>query len=241
MRCSTVADWKSLIHGMTELGVVAIRSFCGTMLLMLCVGAALAAGAYYLLAQHQPWYGVVGGLVAMLEAAVVGLVWAGKRAALMALVQGVKKYRIGKASVRLIFERVLGVEGQRRFGERDGVVTSALERVPLAQAERRLGAAVQDVLDGPDESGGVVNWAKRWLRGRLLRYVEALTLARFRASGTEQGGLDLLEVRADLEERLDEALAARLKRALRLWTVLVLLGLPTQVFATVYIVIALLK
>jgi hypothetical protein len=51
----------------------------------------------------------------------------------------------------------------------------------------------------------------------------------------------LLRVRADLENRLDEALVAKLTGGLRLWTVLILLGLPAQVFATVYVVLALLK
>jgi hypothetical protein len=101
--------------------------------------------------------------------------------------------------------------------------------------------AVNEVLDTPAVGSGMMHRVKRWLRGRLLRYVEALTLARFRKSGTEQDGVDLLEVRADLEDRLDAALVARLTRGLRLWTVLILVGLPAQILATVYVVLALLK
>jgi hypothetical protein len=220
---------------------VAVRSFCGTMLLMLCVGVVLAAGAYYLLARHQPWYGVIGGLVAMLEATLVGLVWAGKRAVVVALVHGLKECRIGQAAVRLIFERLLGVEAQRHLGERGIMVTKALERVPLAQAEKALRVAVAGVLDSPAGSVGVGDRVKRWLQGRLLRYVAAFTLARFRESGAGQGGIDLGKVQADLESRVDEALVAKLTGGLRLWAVLILLGLPAQVFATVYIVLALLK
>jgi hypothetical protein len=226
---------------MTGLAIVAIRSFCATMLLILGVGVVLAAGTYLLLAQHQPWYGVIGGLAAMLEAIIVGLVWASKRAVLMALAQGLKEYRLGRAAVRLIFERLLGVDGQEQLGEREGRVAKTLERIPLAQAEKRLREAVQGVLDSPAEKGGLLSWGKRWLQARLLRYVEAFTLARCRERGTEQGGIDLFLVQMELESRLDEVLAARLTGGLRLWTVLMLLGLPAQVFATVYIVLALLK
>jgi hypothetical protein len=121
------------------------------------------------------------------------------------------------------------------------VVKGGLERVPLAQAEKLLRGAVTDVLRGPAEGGGVVSWATRRLQGRLLRHVEAFTLARFRESGSEQGGVDLLQVQADLENRLDGALVASLTGSLRLRTVLVLVGLPAQTLAAVYIVLALLK
>ena len=228
-------------HGVTGLLFVAIRSFCGTMLLMLCLGVVLAVSTYFLLAQYQPLYGLIGGVVAMLEAVIVGFVWGGKRAVIMTLVYGLSQFRIGKATVRLIFERLLGMDGQHSFGERGGMVARAVERIPLAQAEKQLRAVVNDLLNRPGENGGILNWAKRWLQGRLLRYVETFTLARFRESGTEQGGVDLCLVQTDLENRLDDMLVAKMRKGLNLWTLLVLVGLPVQIFATVYIVMALLK
>jgi hypothetical protein len=116
-----------------------------------------------------------------------------------------------------------------------------LERVPLAQAEARVKTAVRDLLAAPSERGGLTGFAAGRLRARLLRSVEVYTLARFRERDQAEGGVNLAAVRDDLAGRIDGALERRLTQTLNLWTVVVLFGLPAQVFATTYVVLALLK
>jgi hypothetical protein len=228
-------------HSIANLSVLAVRSFCATMFLMLCVGLVTALSAYLVLAQNHPIYGVIGGVLALLECTVVGFVWAVKRGILMALIQGLKEYSLGKAVVRLLFHRFLGVSENDLSDERGGVIASTVERLPLAQAEKRLRQAVHDLLDSPETGSGLANRARRWLQTQLLRRVEAYTLARFRERGAAEGGVDLLLVQADLENHLDDLLVTKMSRSLRLWTLVVLLGLPAQILGTVYLVMALLK
>ncbi len=246
-----MAKFERFFGNVAGLFVVAIRSFCAAMLLMSCLGAVLGGTTYFILARYQTWYGVIGGLIALLEAIVVGVVWGGKRALTMTLIHGLKQNRIGKATVHLIFERLLPIDGEQAFGERGGIVTKTVERLPLAEAEKRLRAAVNAVLDESGETGGLTtggratgglaSGARRWLREKLIHYVEACTLARFRETGSEQGGVDLLKVQDELENSLDQWLVTKLTASLNLWTVLILVGLPAQVFATVLLIIAFLK
>jgi hypothetical protein len=220
---------------------VAARSFFGTMLLMAGVGVVLAAGVYHFLAELSPLVGVIGAALALAEAGAVGLIWAGKRAVVRALLYGIRRGRLGSAAVDLVFDRVLGVAVVQAAGGRTGAVARAIERVPLAQAEARVKSAVEDLLAGSSERGGLTGFAAGRLRSRLLRSVEVYTLARFRERDQAEGGVNLAAVRDDLAGRIDGALERRLTQTLNLWTVLVLVGLPAQVFATVYVVLALLK
>src|SRR5262245_34379238 len=113
-----MARLRSHWHGVTGLLAVGIRSFYRTMLLMICLSVVLATSAYLLLARHATSYGVIGGVIAMLECVGVGFVWASKRAVIMTLVHGLRQHRIGAILVRMIFERLLGLDRQHTFGER---------------------------------------------------------------------------------------------------------------------------
>ena len=236
-----MVDYKSYARSVGSILFVAVLSFCGTMLLMACMGVVLAACTYYLLAEHAFWYGVIGAAVVLLETVIVGVLWAGKRAVVMALVHGLRRHRVGQVMVRLTFERLLGVTGEQDFGDRGGVVVRAVERLPLAQAEQRLAETVDSLLNADDGGRGVMTRLRRWLRRKLLRYVQAYTLARFRESGAQHGGVDVLMVKTELENRVDDLLVAKVRHGLNLWTLGVLIGLPAQVFAMVFVVLAFLK
>lgn len=235
-----MADFKKYLVNAGYLVLVAVRSFVLTMLLMLLVGLMLAAATYYLLADHF-WYALIGAAVVLLEAVVLGVIWGSKRAMIVSIVHGLRRHRIGAKAVRLVFQRVLGVSAEPAFGDRGGFVTRTIERLPLAQAEQRLTETVDTLIHAPEEDRRLRSRVRLWIQARLLRYVQALTLARFRETGAQEGGVDMLMVQAELEERLDEKLAAKLSGGLRIWTICVLLGLPAQMFATAYIVLGCLK
>jgi hypothetical protein len=235
-----VADFKKYLVNAGYLVLVAVRSFVLTMLLMLLVGTALAAATYYLLADHF-WYALMGAAIVLLEAAMVGVIWASKRAMIVTMVHGLRRHRVGAKAVRLVFQRVLGVSPEPAFGDRGGFVTRTIERLPLAQAEQRLTETVDNLIHAPEEDRRLRSRVRLRIQARLLRYVQALTLARFRDACAQEGGVDMFMVQAELEERLDEMLANKLSGGLWIWTICVLLGLPAQVLATAYIVLACLK
>jgi len=231
-----VIDVRTLRGHLARTAWIGARSFLGTFLILTGAGVALAVVSYYFLRDH-PWYGVIVAALAVVEGVGTGVVLGAKRAVVMAAAHALGTLRLGRALLRLTFEHLLGdVEG-REPGERGGRVARGLERLPLAQAERLLSRAV-GAAAGEADTGG---WLRRALQARLLSMVQRYTLARFREDGARHGGVDLLRVRDEVEERVDEALVEKVRGGLRLWTALVILGLPAVVAAQTYVALALLK
>jgi hypothetical protein len=221
---------------LARLAWVAVRSFISTLFLLSIAGVALAAVSAYFLWDH-PVYALVAAVVAVAEGVAAGLVLGTKRAVVMALAHGLGALRLGRSLVQLVFARLLGVAEGREPGKRGGTVARALERLPLAKAEKLLRGVVRGLV-GETEQGG---WLRRTIRGRLLALVEKYTLAHFRAEAAASGSIDLLKVKEDLEERIDESLVKKVRGGLRLWTLLVIIGLPLVVAVQTYLAFALLK
>jgi hypothetical protein len=70
--------------------------------------------------------------------------------------------------------------------------------------------------------------------------VRRYTLARFRQEGARYGGIDLLKLKDELEQTVDDALVQKVRSGLWLWTALVILGLPLVVAAQTGLMLALL-
>ncbi len=215
----------SLGGSVTSLAWVALRSFGGTLLVLTLAGGGLAGWSYFCLREQSGFYGALAAAVAFGESVAIGFLLGAKRAVVMALAHALGTLRLGRSMVQLVFERMLGGAGQAGFGERGGRVARGLERLPLAQADELLSNAVRAVT-GDAEQGG---WVQRKIQARLLEAVRTYTLARFREEGARQGGIDLFKVQAELEQMVDEALVQKVRGGLRLWTVLVVVGLPLVV------------
>lgn len=218
-----------LLKAAAGLALVAVRSFLGTLLAVGFAGVVLAAASAYLL-RGWPVYAWVAAGVALAESLVAGSLLGGRRAVVMALVHGVRTHRVGRSAVRFLFERLLGVTTAGGGG-----LARAADRLPLAEAERRLAAVVGGLIG---EGGG--GWVRRRIQARLLAGVEKYTLSRFREQGAGEGGVDLARMQAVIEETVDDRLVGRLRAGLNLWTMLVVCGLPATVFAETYLAIALL-
>jgi hypothetical protein len=221
--------------------LIAVRSFLLTLLFMLLLGVVLAASSYWILSGPHWVYGAVAALVALIECIAVGIVLAAKRATAVTLVHSLCKYKIGSAAVRLIFGRLLGVTADEAHGERGGWLTRTAERLPLSQAEKRLDEAIHSIVNAPSEGGGPTGWLRRRVQTRLLGAVHKYTLAHFRAEDARHGGVDLVQVQSDLGERIDGMLIGKLRGGINVWTFAVLIGLPVQIIALDYVVLALLK
>jgi hypothetical protein len=218
---------------------VAVRSFAGTVLALAGVGLALAGSAYWFLRDH-PWYGLLAAAAALAEALVAGVLLGTKRAVARTLAEGTRRLHLGQSLVRWLFQRLLDKAADGQPGERGETIARAAERVPLAQAEQRLAAVVDGLLGTGSSGDDRAGWFRRQLQRRLLSLVRAVTLARFRDEEARHGGVDLVKVRADLETRVDDILAAKLTAGLNLWTAVVLLALPAVVFVQTYVLFALL-
>jgi hypothetical protein len=215
---------------------VAVRSFASTLILLSIAGVALAVVSAYFLWDH-PGYALVAAVIAVAEGVATGVVLGAKRAVIMALAYGLGTLHLGRSLVGFIFDRLLGVAEGQEAGERGGPVARGLERIPLAQAENLLREAVRGLIGATEEEG----WLRRALRGRLLALVGKYTLARLREEEAAHGGVDLVKVKEELEGCIDESLVKRVRGSLRLWTLLVMLGLPGVVAVQTYLVLALLK
>jgi hypothetical protein len=236
-----MVDFAAFGKAVGRLLLVAARSFFVALLAFTALGLALAALCWYWMSRTHPLYGGIAAVVALLEAVAVGVVFGGKRAVVTALVEGLRTYRLGGAVVGLLFQRLLGASAEAPAGGRGAWLARAAERVPLAQAEARLNGAVSAILAAPAEGGGVLGWGRRRLQTRLVGAVGKYTLARFREEGAQEGGVDLVKVQAELATQVDDRLADKLAHGVNLWTVLALVALPTQVLATVWVILALLK
>jgi hypothetical protein len=227
-------DIRAIGVHLAKLAWVAIRSFVGTLFVFTLAGIVLAGLSYYFLREKEWFYGVIAVVVALIESVATGIVLGAKRAMVMAAAHGLGELQLGRSLVGLIFDRMLGVGGGGEVGERGGVITRSVERLPFAQADELLSGAVRGVTG--EAQGG---WLRRKIQGRLLEGVRKYTLARFREEGTRHGGIDLLKMKQELEDTVDAALIRKVRGGLRLWTTLVIIGLPAVVAAQTWFIIML--
>jgi hypothetical protein len=229
-------DVRSIGNQLASLAWVALRSFVGTVLILTLSGVVLAGLSYTVLREHHWIYGVIAAAMAFVESATTGVVLGAKRAVAMALTHGLGSLRLGRSLVRVVFERMLGVAAGEETGKRGDRMTRVLERLPLARAEALLGGAIREVTGAAGQGG----WLRRKIQGQLLDVVRKYTLARFRKEGAEHGSIDLPMVKEELEQTVDDVLLRKVRGGLRLWTALVIVGLPLVVTVQTWVIVMLL-
>ncbi len=213
-------DLGPFVGAVAELAGPALRTFLLTTFGMVALGVACAAASIGIAWPAGALRGMAAGAVAMAACCVIGVVLAIKRAVARAVLEGLRRRQLGASALGLIFERLLGVSEATAAGERGGALARTVERLPLADAEKKLRTVVAALLGEAASDDG---WLRRRIRANVLLRVEGLTLQRFRAEGA--GGVDLVKVRDELGARIDAALAARAESAMRMVTlVLVLLA-----------------
>ena len=228
-------DLRSAGGHLASLAWVAVRSFVGTVLVATAAGILLA-GLSYLFVREFHWsYGVLAVVAALGESIALGIWLGGKRALAAALAYGLGVLRLGRSLVRLIFERMLSLRDEGEPGERGGQIARGLERLPLAKADDLLMRAARAVT-GEIGQGG---WLRRKVQGRLLEAVRKYTLARFREEGAKRGGVDLLKMKDELEQTIDDSLVERVRGGLRIPTQLAMIGLPLVVALQTWLIMRL--
>ncbi len=208
---------------------IPVRYFLTSFMCVFIVGLVLAGIVFAFLANESPWVGLVGALLTLLEAIIIGLVWARKRALLLTVVHGLEKYRIGSAVTHLIFGRLLGVPERHDVLEPISVRVVKEEIVPLSQAERELGGAVEKLRETPRVPTTVGELVRYWTQSLVLAVIEKYAVARFREAGMKDGRVNLVKLRDEMENQVDGFLIGSLKRRLWLSMVLVMVAFPAQV------------
>ncbi len=188
------------------------------------VAAVLCAVAAAFLARGAHWWQVPAAiLVTLVAAAVAGAVLAMKSALFQAALHGLGQAQLGQKLFDRLFSSLLKIDEAQLHGERGGSLAQTGERMPLAQAETALKAAVARVLENEQaKTHGVRAWLKRKLSQLLMQKIELLTLSRFRLESAQHGGVDLLLVRNELALQVDRLLAAKIRSALFAFRVIAL-------------------
>lgn len=220
---------------MVDLGVVGVRSasmvwvalhtFVGTMCVAMFGGVVLAGAAYYLVRAEPWWLAAVAVVLVLGEAAALGVVLGWKRALVLALAHGLAELRLGRMLVRLVFERIEHPAAGNEAASAEGRPVERPEALPLEQSEQRLDRAVAELSAAPQQGG----WMRRAIRNPLLRAVRRCALARFREEGAAHDRIDMREVQHALEDTIDAVLVRKVRKGLRLGTVLAFGGFPLLV------------
>lgn len=216
----------------------ALRSGLACLMLFTLLGLVLACMTAWTLRDDRFW-ATISGVAAFLEALFAGAVVGVKRGLGVTIIEGVRQFSLGRVFLGQLFSRLLKMPEAGTHGERGNAAAKSLERVPLAQAEAALGAAIQSLAPPDDAAGGLQNAIRRRLHQGLARWIRRLTLARFRAADAQHGGVDLKQVESELEATIDETLARRVGQGMRLWTALALVVLPLTVATQTWLLLAL--
>jgi len=180
-----MVDLRSIWGHVGALAWVAFRSFAGTSSLFV-LGLVLGAISYVCLKEYRS-YAWTLAVVVMVERVVIGLFLGAKRAILLALATGVGRAQLGSEILRLCMNNLLNVSQDDSFGERGNRTAVAVERLPLAQVEQRLARVVEQFTRCSISSGRFTTWFWQTLHHRLLRVVQALSLAQFREQESRRG------------------------------------------------------
>jgi hypothetical protein len=169
----------------------ALRVLTKTALGMMALAGVLSIAAFAIAFDGVWWRGALALLLALVNAAVIGGVLSVKRAILGGLVRGLQDQQLGRRAALLVFSP-------------DGPLGRVAERIPLADAERRLRSAVESALGQKAQERGLRAAIARSIQTRLLLGIEQVTLKRFRAEASEHGGVEPAKVCAELGERMNQ-------------------------------------
>lgn len=223
-------DIRAIGGHATKLTWNALRSFLGTLLIVVAFGLALSGMSYYFLSgTHWP-YRVSASVLVLVESVALGVFISWKQAVVAAVAYAFTGLRLGGKLVAAVFDR-MGV-GDDVQGGVPGKIARGLESVPLAQAEAMLTAAVHKLTGDISQAG----WMKRTVQAKLLGATKKYTLARFREENARHGSVELPKLRRELEGTIDDAVVRRVRGGLRIWTVVILLGLPLVAAVQVVVV-----
>jgi hypothetical protein len=191
----------------------AVGAFFRTAAGMLLLGLGAAGLSAWIAGGVSPVRALVGVAATLVIFALLGGVLVVKRAVGKALLEGLRRFGVGRRVTELLFAQMLDVSAEQAQGERGVAVARVAERLPLAEAEARLSGAVR-TLTAP-RPGKKQRWLARLIECRMIATVERYTLDRFRDEARTTGGVDLIKVQKELRQWIDARLADVVQGKLR--------------------------
>ncbi len=185
----------------------AVGAGCGSLGLLIACFAIGARGG----STAHGWLAIAccAGLVLVIAPLLVV-----KRAIGRAVLHGLGTLWLGRKLLSLVFDDLVRTDDAGAVGDRGTGAQRALERMPVAEVERKLKTVVARLTGEGD------GFFARRLRTSLLVRVERYTLAELRAVGEHGGGVDLALARQKLKENVDQRLVAHARSALNTTTAL---------------------
>jgi hypothetical protein len=202
----------------------ALAAFAKTTAGMATLGLFAAVGSYLLADGAAWWHGALAAAAALALFAGLGAYLAVQRAVGGALITALGELALGKKLVGALFAQLLRVRETEQHAERGVDAARVAERLPLRQAEALLTNAIARSVAASEAARGPGAWLRRRIERALMERVERLTLARFRDADAAEGGVDLVKVRDELAERVDEAAADQVRAMMTRVTLLAVGG-----------------
>ena len=203
----------------------ALGVFVRTLVGMIFLGLVLVIASFLYAAGVSALHGLLAALATLAICAVGGVTLSVKRSVTGALSHAIDELDLGPKGVELLFAHLLDVGEDDPHGERGVAPARVAENLPLQAAEEKLEAAVRAALNAPQEGGGLGGYLRRKILASLLEKIQALTLAEFRSSHQEAGGVNLIVIRDRLGDGIDARLIAMTEAASRKITIVFLVGL----------------
>ncbi|HSG73407.1 MAG TPA: hypothetical protein VLA12_23530, partial [Planctomycetaceae bacterium] len=196
-----------------------IREFFRWLILIGIFGLGLAGISTALLADNFVYAAIVF-TITLAETLAIGILLSGKRAIFRTVLAAIQDGKPLRKIVRKLFDQIiLGPEAESEIESKDDpevepelhpkietetklnsgskpAVGRAIEKIPFAEAERRMNEAVSGFLKSKQDSNRLRDRLKSRAESRLLKMIQKTTLARFRKQESETGEIDLKLVRA---------------------------------------------
>src|SRR4051812_35001275 len=169
----------------------ALRVLIRTALGMLALAFVLSGVAFAIAFDGVWWRGALAVVLALVNAGVIGGILAVKRAVLGGLMRGLQDQQLVHRAAFLVFSP-------------EGPLGRVAERIPLAEAERRLRSAVESALGQMAQERGFRAAIARSMQARLLLTIEQVTLKHFRAEASEHGGVEPAKLSQELGARANQ-------------------------------------
>jgi hypothetical protein len=176
-------------------------------------GLALASLCFYIAYDGSLVRGLLAGLVALVLSVVLGLFASVKITAFYALSRTIEQAAVGGRVFDALAEHWLGVSDENPRG--DTTITQTLHGLTVEEAESKLNEAVESLL-GHEAIERSVPRLVRWIADKIQRVLigTVVRIVRRQLQLDAEGTVDLVAVRSQLADRIDEMIADQLRQEL---------------------------
>jgi hypothetical protein len=184
----------------TQVLTTGASTFFSTIKRMMLLVVILAMAAAWWAEQGAILRGVAAILLVLIPGAVLSLVLAGQRAAAAVAAETWRQTGLARRLLDLLLDQVAATPSETMPDTPPG-------RLPIAEACARLKRAVTNWKTGTSTSSSLIRRSQEWVAGLMERVVAA----HFQTY-VGKGGVEINEARQDLAERIDDLVAARVRR-----------------------------